>query len=289
MQIGIGLPGTIPGTPGRLIVDWATKAEALGFSSLATIDRIAYPNYESLVVLAAAGAVTTRIGLMTNVLLGPTRNPVLLAKQAASVDQISGGRLTLGVGVGGRADDFAVTGLNFKDRGRRWDAALELLHHAWQGDLVPGSPQPVSPRPVQGRVPLLIGGGADEAFARLIRWGIGWTGGGMGPDMLAPVIGKVQAAWKAAGREGQARIVALTYYALGDNAVAGGAAYIRDYYGFMGPQVEMIVQGLAHTPAALRDLAKRFEDAGVDELIYNPTIADLPQVDLLAEAVFAMG
>src|SRR5690349_16781684 len=105
MKIGIGLPNTIPGTPGRLLLDWARLAEKHGFSRLGTIDRVVYPNYESLVALAGAGAVTERIGLLTNVLLGPTRNPVLLAKEAASVDQISGGRLTLGVGVGSREDD----------------------------------------------------------------------------------------------------------------------------------------------------------------------------------------
>src|ERR687892_368890 len=105
MQIGIGLPNTVPGAPGRLLVDWAARAEARGFSALATIDRIAYPSYESLVTLAAAGAVTERVGLMTNILLSPTRSPILLAKEAASVDQLSGGRLTLGLGVGTRGGE----------------------------------------------------------------------------------------------------------------------------------------------------------------------------------------
>ncbi|HEX5877838.1 MAG TPA: LLM class flavin-dependent oxidoreductase, partial [Actinomycetota bacterium] len=113
MRIGIGLPNTIPETPGRLLVDWAARAEERGFSSLATIDRIAYPSYESLVTLAAAGAVTERIGLMTNILLSATRNPIILAKEAASVDQLSGGRLTLGLGVGGRRDDFVATERGF--------------------------------------------------------------------------------------------------------------------------------------------------------------------------------
>jgi alkanesulfonate monooxygenase SsuD/methylene tetrahydromethanopterin reductase-like flavin-dependent oxidoreductase (luciferase family) len=109
VDIGIGLPNTIPGTPGRLLVDWAPRAEERGFSTLATIDRVAYPSYESLVTLAAAAAATDRIGLMTNILLAPTRNPILLAKEAASVDGLSGGRLTLGLGVGSRRDDFEAT------------------------------------------------------------------------------------------------------------------------------------------------------------------------------------
>src|SRR5688500_5442443 len=102
MRIGIGLPSTIPGAAGPLIPGWARRAEERGFSSLATIDRIVFPTYDSLVTHAAAAAVTDRIGLMTSILLAPAYNPVLLAKQAASIDRISSGRLTLGMSVGGR-------------------------------------------------------------------------------------------------------------------------------------------------------------------------------------------
>src|SRR2546423_6445502 len=142
MKIGIGLPNPIPGTEGRTLIEWARRAEERGFFTLATIDRIAFPSYESLIALAAAGAVTERVGLLTNVLLGPTRNPVLLAKEAASLDQISNGRFTLGVGVGARPDDFVAAGQEFKNRGRRWDEALELMTRAWNGEPVAGSPRP---------------------------------------------------------------------------------------------------------------------------------------------------
>src|SRR5256885_16651286 len=114
MKIGLGLPNAVPDVPeGRLFVRLARNAERLGFSSLATIGRIAYPNYEELVTLAAAAGATERIGLFTDILLGPARAPVLLAKQAASLDQLSGGRLTLGVAVGMREDDFPSTGHDF--------------------------------------------------------------------------------------------------------------------------------------------------------------------------------
>ena len=102
MRIGIGLPNPVLDVPGRLVLDWAGRAEERGFSSLATIDRIAYPSYDSLTALTAAAAVTERIGLLTNILLGPAYSPVQLAKVTASLDQLSGGRLTLGLGVGGR-------------------------------------------------------------------------------------------------------------------------------------------------------------------------------------------
>ena len=145
MQIGIGLPSTIAGIPGRRIVEWAQRAEERGFSGLATIDRIVYPNHDSLTALAAAAGATTRIGLATNILLGPLYPPALLAKTTASLDEVSGGRLTLGIAAGGRADDFAVAGRDFHTRGRDLDHTLEVLHRAWRGEPVEGADGPVGP------------------------------------------------------------------------------------------------------------------------------------------------
>lgn len=285
MKIGIGLPNTIPDTDGRTMVAWARRAEQRGFSTLGTIDRIAYPNYDSLIALAAAAAATERIGLLTDVLLGPTRNPVLLAKAAASVDQISGGRLTLGLGVGSREDDYMAAGQDFRRRGRRWDEALDLIHRAWQGEPVAGSPKRVTPTPVHnGRVPILIGGRAEESLARTVRWGIGWTAGGGGPAAAGAFAEQVRAAWQAAGREGQPRLVALHYFALGSSPEAERGGYLSDYYGD-APWVAQMIQSLPRTPEALRDTARAFADNGIDELIYFPSIARLDQLEMLADAV----
>src|SRR3954467_3250068 len=152
MRIGIGLPTTTLDVHGRLILDWARRAEARGFSSLATIDRIAYPGYDSIVALTGAAAVTERIGLLTNLLLAPAYNPVLLAKQTASADQLSGGRFTLALGVGGRPDDYALTGHSFEDRGKRFDADLALYQRVWAGEPVEGSPFPVPPPTGRGTI-----------------------------------------------------------------------------------------------------------------------------------------
>ena len=283
MDIGIGLPNPVPGTPGDVLVGWARSAESAGFSSLATIDRIAYPSYESLIALAAAGAATQRIGLMTNVLLGPTRNPVLLAKEAASVDQISGGRLTLGVGVGTRRDDFELAEQPFDGRGKRWDDALELLTKAWRGEPVAGSPVPITPTPVrEGGIPLLIGGMSPQAIERTVRWGIGWTAGGSGPDRVGPFAEQVRTAWREAAKPGAPRIVALAYFGLGERAEERVGEYLTGYYGEWASQM---IPAVPKDPDAVRETVKRFEDLGVDELILDPCIGEVEQVDLLAEAV----
>jgi alkanesulfonate monooxygenase SsuD/methylene tetrahydromethanopterin reductase-like flavin-dependent oxidoreductase (luciferase family) len=282
MQIGIGLPNPIPETPGETLIEWARRAEEAGFSSLATIDRIVYPSYESLIALAAAAAVTERIGLVTNVLLGPTRNPVLMAKEAASVDQLSGGRLTLGLGVGSREDDFEAAGRDFHTRGKRFDADLELIHGFWRGEPI-GSGKPVGPRPVHGdRVPILMGGMSDRAVERTIKWAIGWTVGGAPPEKGGPFADRVRQAWKESGRDGQPKIVGLTYFGLSEQALEAATKYLGDYYGDMGRQ---LAQFIPKTSQALKETVKKFEDYGFDELFVDPTVADLAELDRAAEAV----
>jgi alkanesulfonate monooxygenase SsuD/methylene tetrahydromethanopterin reductase-like flavin-dependent oxidoreductase (luciferase family) len=285
MQIGIGLPNTVLDVPGRLLVDWARRAEERGFSSLATIDRIAYPSYDSLTALTAAAAVTDRIGLLTNVLLAPVYQPVHLAKVTACLDQISEGRLTLGLGVGGRPDDYQLVGRPFADRGKRFDAELELLHQAWAGEPVAGSPFPVGPPTTRGRVPLLIGGQPALAAPRAVRWGAGFTIGGAPPELAAGAIQEFKAAWEQAGGSGRPRVAALAYFSLGEEHVEESLHNLRTYYGFLGDWAEQIASGASRTPEAVRKTAAAFQEAGVDEVIFDPTVADLDQVDRLADEV----
>jgi alkanesulfonate monooxygenase SsuD/methylene tetrahydromethanopterin reductase-like flavin-dependent oxidoreductase (luciferase family) len=284
MDIGIGLPNTVPGTDGRTLLDWGPRAEARGFSTLATIGRVAYPSYEELVVLAAAAGLTERIGLMTNILLGATRNPILLAKEAASVDQLSGGRLTLGLGAGLRRDDFELAGLPFGDRGRRMNETIELMQRAWRGETVAGVDTPVGPRPVRPEgIPIVIGGTSDAALERTVRYAAGWSAGGSAPDQAGAFAQRVRQAWKEAGRAGEPRITALTYFALGERADELSAGALGDYYGDFGRRMAQVIP---KTPEALRESVRRFEHAGIDEVLLDPTIGDLAQVDMAADAVF---
>src|SRR5437588_4517736 len=203
MDIGIGLPNSVREADGSALVELPRRAGKAGFTTLATLDRIAFPSYESLTVLAAAAAVTQRITLFPNVLLGTTRNPVVLAKEAATVDRLSGGRLVLGLGVGGRQDDLDAVGLGWHDRGKRWDRDLELIHKAWRGELVNGIQNPVGPKLANGdRVPIVVGASSDAAVRRTLEYGIGWTAGGAPPQQVAPFAERVRTAWKDSGKAG---------------------------------------------------------------------------------------
>ena len=289
MQIGIGLPNPIPGVEGRVLIEWAKRAEERGFSTLATIDRVAFPSYESLVSLAAAAAVTERVGLLTNILLAPTRLPVLLAKEAASVDQLSAGRFILGLGVGGRKDDFEASEREFAERGKRFDEELEMMHDAWKGNpVIGGCDEPVTPLPTNGtNVPIIFGGTSDQAIERVVKYGIGWTAGGSAPDAVGPFAERVRAAWKDSGRAGDPKIVALSYYSLGDDVVETSKKYILHYYGYLGENAQGFAEyGVPRDAGAIKETIQKFADAGVDELILDPTVGDLRQVDLLADVVF---
>ncbi len=228
---------------------------------------------------------TDRIGLLSDLLLEPAYSPVLLAKITASIDQISGGRLTLGLGVGNRPDDFALTGQSFSDRGRRFDADLELLHQAWAGEPVAGSQFPVGPPTTRGRIPLLIGGQPRLAAPRAARWGAGFTIGGAPPEVAAGAIQQFKAAWQQAGGDRAPRIVILSYFSLGEEHTEESLHNLRSYYGFLGEWAEAVAAGAARTPAAVQERAAAFDELGVDELIFDPTVADLDQVDRLADAV----
>jgi alkanesulfonate monooxygenase SsuD/methylene tetrahydromethanopterin reductase-like flavin-dependent oxidoreductase (luciferase family) len=284
MKIGLGLPNADRSLRhGRLLVDIARRAEELGFSTLATIGRVAYPSHEELVSLAAAAGATDRIGLMSDILLATTREPVLLAKQAATLDQVSSGRFMLGVGVGSRPDDFAVTGHGFTNRGKRLDEALDLMHRAWRGEPVPGTDKPVSPRPVNGHsVPMMFGGRADQSVSRVVKYGIGYTQGGGTPEGLKGMMERVTQAWKAVGRSGTPQFRALTYFAIGDESHEEAQANLMDYYADWGAAVW---KGTIKSAAEAKERAEAYEEVDCDELLVFMTAPSVVQAERLAEAV----
>ena len=282
MHIGIGLPATIPGVDGATIIEWARRADQGGFSSLGIIDRLVYGNYDPLITLASAAGVTQRIRLMTTVLIGPLRNAAVLAKQAASLDALSGGRLTLGLGVGGREDDFHAVQAGFKNRGRRLEKQIEEMKRIWSGQSLKEGLGSIGPAPVQNGGPeLLIGAYTPVALQRAGRLADGYISGGVAdPEQALKLYRIVEQAWQKAGRPGRPRFVGAIYAAVGEQEVGDRAmAYIRDYYGFLGPAADAIAQSVPTTAKAVQEKIRAFENAGAEELILWPTVPDLDQVE----------
>lgn len=286
MRLGIGLPSTIPGVSGSDIVTWAQRAESAGFSSLAVLDRLVYPNVEPLIALAAAAAVTDRIELATTILIGPYRgNAALLAKQLASIDLLSNARLTVGIAAGTRDDDYRVSDVDFADRGRLLDRMIDTFDLAW------GAPSEcvvsrIGPKPVHGRPQLLFGGTARAALRRAATRGDGWVMGGGDAAAFEKGAAALATAWADAGRQDQPRTAALAYFALGDTAHERVRGYLTEYYAFLGEQTAAaIAAGAVTDPATARARARDFAAAGCGELMFIPCDAGAEQVTMLAQAL----
>jgi alkanesulfonate monooxygenase SsuD/methylene tetrahydromethanopterin reductase-like flavin-dependent oxidoreductase (luciferase family) len=285
MKIGIGLPTTIPGAGRREILEWARRADAAGFSSLGTIDRIVYPNHEPLVALAAAAAVTERIGLATSIAILPYRaSAALVAKQAATLQVLSGGRFVLGLAVGVREDDYEAAGVPFEDRGARFEQMLEEMKRLWSGENR-GFAGGVGPGVSDNPPTVVVGGQVDAAFRRAAKYGDGWIMGTAPPEMFPAAVEKLEAAWRAEGRGGEPRKMSLTYFSLDDDPEAATRSSIGDYYAFVPDYAEMAVAGTAKGEAEVRERVRAFEQVGCDELIMCPASSDPEQVDKLAAAV----
>ena len=286
MDIGIGLPTTVPGTDGRTLIEWARNAEEAGFSTLGTIGRLVYPNYEELIALSAAAAVTSRIRLTTGVLLAPLyTNSALLAKQAASLDRLSGGRLVLGLGLGGREDDFAASGVNPEGRGRLVEEQVAMMRRVWSGEEF-GYAGGIGPEPARpGGPEVILGGSAQASFRRVARIGDGWIMGGGTPDMFARAAAQVDEAWQDAGRPGRPRKITLAYFGLGPEARSQAEGYLLHYYGWLGEVAGQIAAGAAVSAEMVKSYVAAFEASGCDEIIFVPSAARLDQISLLAEAV----
>ncbi len=221
MQLGIVFPTTEIGNDPAAIREWTQAAEDMGYEYVLFSDHIvggnpvtypkargntaATPYHEPFVTMGYLAAVTSRIKLTTGVLVLPQRQTALAAKQAAEVDVLSGGRLILGVGVGGSKLEYEAQHENIHDRGRRLDEQIEVLRLLWtqpavtfHGKYHDLSDVAINPRPVQQPIPIWVGGRADAVLERAGRVADGWVPSS-GTD-LGPMIEKIARAAEAAGR-----------------------------------------------------------------------------------------
>jgi probable F420-dependent oxidoreductase len=234
MRIGVKLPHTGTAVPAPSLARHARELELAGFDSLWVSDHVVQPEViaspypfaadgkatwptdtpylEALVSLAAVAAVTERVGLGTAALVLPQRNPVLLAKQVASIDALSGGRVALGIGAGWLREEFDALGMPFEARGARMEEWIELLRACWTGRPAARStthyrlPEGtlVLPTPAHA-VPLYVGGHSPAALRRAARLGDGWLAQqavpALDPERLAGEIANIRSSASDAGRD----------------------------------------------------------------------------------------
>ncbi|MCV7180219.1 LLM class flavin-dependent oxidoreductase [Mycolicibacterium sphagni] len=279
MKIGIGLPNHVAGVSGSAMGAWARRAEERGFESVTTIDRLIYPCLDSLVALSVAAGATSELGLVTNVLLTPLYSTPVLAKQLATVASCAGDRLTIGIGVGSRPDDYAAVGVDFGKRGRVLDDQIEAMRRAWSGQTT------LCSAPVQ--IPLLFGGRSEATIRRATTVGDGWVAGALRDFPTQSVFAdRVRAGWQAAGRPGEPQIHASVNFALGsDEVVQAGRDHLARYYGFKPDYAKLNVDDMIHSAEEARHTVRGYRDLGFDRLLFHPAVASLDQIDRLADAV----
>ncbi len=290
MRVGITLPAMIPGTPGDQALTWARKADEGPFSSLAIGERLLWPGYDVMVTLAAAAAVTNRVRLVSTIVVMPLHSAIVVAKQAATIDVISNGRVTLGVGIGGRDDDFRAVGASFENRHAHMEEQVAAMRRLWRGEPALPGLDSVGPLPVQkGGPEVLVGSIFPAAVKRVARWADGLSAWSFEPNAAAlrETFRLMEDAWRAAGRAGRPRLVAGFWYALGPGAEATLRTYVAKYLGYFGVEVALMTAHSVRTTNvnAVRDALRSFADAGVDEAIPVPVSADIDQLDRLADLV----
>jgi len=291
MDLAMTLPTVLPHGRSEVLA-WCRGVDEGPWSSLAVPERVTYTSHSWTVQLAAAAALTERVRLWTTIVILPAHPAVQVAKDLASVDRLSGGRLTVGVGVGGREHDYRAVGAPFTRRWQRMDEGVAAMRAVWAGEPPFPGADPVGPPPVQaGGPPLAAGVIGPKATARAARWAIGVdeasTITGVDRDALSARVAQVREAWRDAGRPDTPHVSASLWYALGDGAADRLRRYAHDYMKIFGDEMAHAMAGACtvSTPAALREAVAAAADAGCDELFLVPTTADPTELDRTREAL----
>jgi len=292
MKIAMTLPGMDPGLDRARLIEWVSRIEAGPFATLAFGERMAFYNPELIALFGACAALTERVTLRSTVIVMPLHDPVMLAKQLATLDVLSEGRLSVGLGIGGREEDLRAVGA---DPGRQRNAALaadvDVMKRVWRGErVIEGLLRPVEPKPVQPGGPELLAGAMGP---RAIRLAASWASGLCGfswaatPEEIAPTFELARAAWREAG-SGHPKLVTGFWVALGDGARDQMAEHLGRYMNWLDPAAREAAQkgaGFTGDAGQLRDLLRRVEDLGAEELHLVPTSGDPDEVNRIAEAI----
>lgn len=293
MKIGMTLPVTEPGWTREILLQWVERIENGPYSTLALGERTCFPSPELLTTLGACAALTSRVQLATTVIILPTHNPVTLAKQLATVDLISEGRLTVGVGTGGREEDYHAAGTPLDQKRLAVMAShVETLCDVWSGEhRVEGALLPVEPYPVQENGPTLLAGVmGPKGLANAAQWADGISGMSMTgqADEASAAFAAASDAWQAAGRTKQPLLNTAFWFAVGDNADEQMHTHLHRYFNWLDDESRdfMVKQGgFRGSPEQLLDRLQAFANTGADELLLIPTSIDPQQLDTVSQVI----
>ena len=272
---------------------WAHVIDGGPFSSLCWGERIAFDNPEALTLLGALAAWTNRVRLVTTVVVPQLRDPVMLAKQLATGDMLSGGRLTVGIGVGGRHEDYHVVGADPATRTMRGMAErVAVMKRIWSGDRVTESVVPGGPPPAQAGGPkLLVGTMGPKTVRSAAVWADGLAGTTLDLDLdkQNELFEVARAAWAEAGKR-KPHLATSFWFAIGDgdDARAQMHRHLRRYMNWIPSDVVDAMApttGWAGTDDELPDVLHRFADIGTDEIHLIPTSSNIDQARRVADVV----
>jgi alkanesulfonate monooxygenase SsuD/methylene tetrahydromethanopterin reductase-like flavin-dependent oxidoreductase (luciferase family) len=287
----MALPTMATGFTRATFTEWCQGIDDGPFSSISAGERITFHNPELLVTNTAAAALTERVRIIMNLTVLPLHSMAMLAKQLATVDVLSGGRLEVGVGVGGREQDYRAVGAPFGGRHDRLDQGVTELRRLWSGGPAYEGGQPVGPAPVQkGGPPILAGALGPKSMARAARWADGVTGfsiGAIGQEMAATNRMALDA-WESAGRADRPRLVNGSFFLLGGTDAAEELRrFALAYLAVFGERAARSLAELVElsTPGRLLQALADAEAAGCDEFILVPGTVDPHCLELAIDTI----
>lgn len=287
------MPVMEPDLDATMLKTWATTIDAGPFSSLCWGERIAFENPDSLTLLGALGAWTDRVQLVTTVIVPQLHDPVMLAKALATGDMLSAGRLTVGIGVGGRHEDYRAVGADPATQTIRGMAErVEIMRRVWAGDKLTESVLPVGPTPVRDGGPsLLVGTIGPKTVRSAAAWADGMAGTTLDLDVTKQneLFDVARQAWAGAGKP-KPHLATSFWFALGPRETARRQVHthLRRYMNWIPAEfVDAMAPttGWAGTDDELATVLRRFADIGTDEVHLIPTSSDLDQLRRVADVV----
>ncbi len=290
MKYGICLPYMKPGITRDTFLQWMRAIDEGPFYSLSCGERITGYSYEMRIILGAAAAVTERVKINASLYVLPMHDAVWAAKEIATLDVISGGRMVVTVGVGGREVDYKAVNADFSNRFRRMDEQIQVMRDTWAQKPPFEGADPVGPEPVQqGGPQILAGVMGPKSFKRVAKWADGVYAFAMGgeKELIEHFLNSADAAWEEAGRDTKPYRLAGFWYSLADDAQARLQDYTYDYLKVLDENTARSVADsmTRHEPGAINESLDALEELGVEEVFLVPATADIEEVDRMAELI----